>query len=91
MNLDNLYSHKSTLFAFLAGAAVGAVVIALTTPKKGADLRKDLTGIGRRAKGGLDAAAQQGAKALDDLAKGTACAHSELKRSMDAAARDLQG
>jgi gas vesicle protein len=32
----------STLLFFLLGAAVGAVVVALTTPKTGRDLRSDL-------------------------------------------------
>lgn len=36
---------------FLAGAAVGALVIALTTPKTGTELRDDLKILGRRIKG----------------------------------------
>lgn len=35
------------LFVFLVGAAVGAVVVALTTPKSGPRLRKDLKHLGR--------------------------------------------
>ena len=40
-------SYGPTLLTFLAGAAVGAVVVALTTPKTGPELRgnlKDLPG-----------------------------------------------
>lgn len=33
---------------FLAGAAVGAIVVALTTPKSGPELRSDLKGMGNR-------------------------------------------
>lgn len=46
----------SLLLAFLAGAAAGAVFMALTTPRTGPDLRGDLKGMARRAKrkvGGL--------------------------------------
>jgi gas vesicle protein len=35
-------SMGTILTAFLAGAAVGAVVVALTTPKRGEELREDL-------------------------------------------------
>lgn len=33
---------------FLAGAAVGAVVLALTTPKTGKELRSDIKNLGNR-------------------------------------------
>jgi gas vesicle protein len=36
---------------FLAGAAVGALAIALTTPRSGPELRDDLKLLGRRIKG----------------------------------------
>ena len=39
-----------TLLLFLAGAAVGAAVVALTTPKTGAELRGDFKGLGNRLK-----------------------------------------
>ena len=38
------------LLTFLAGAAVGAVVVALTTRKTGPELRGDLKDLARRAK-----------------------------------------
>jgi len=41
---------RNTLLAFLAGAAVGGVVVALTTRKDGATLRKDLRELGAQAK-----------------------------------------
>lgn len=40
-----------TLVAFLIGAGLGGVVVALTTSKRGTDLRKDLAGLGEKAKG----------------------------------------
>lgn len=35
-------SMGTVLTAFLAGAAVGAIIVALTTPKRGEELREDL-------------------------------------------------
>ena len=40
----------SSLLIFLAGAAVGAAVVALTTPKTGPELRGDLKDMGGRLK-----------------------------------------
>ena len=40
----------TSLLVFLAGAAVGAAVVALTTPKTGPELRGDLKGLGHRIK-----------------------------------------
>ncbi len=43
-------SIGTSLVVFLAGAAVGAAIVALTTPKTGAELRGDLKDLGNRAK-----------------------------------------
>jgi gas vesicle protein len=40
----------NTLLFFLLGAAVGAVVVALTTPKTGKDLRSDLKDMTNKVK-----------------------------------------
>ena len=48
-NSSNTAANAALLF--LAGAAVGALVIALTTPKTGTELRDDLKLLGRRIKG----------------------------------------
>jgi len=39
---DSSDTAASSLLLFLLGAAVGAVVVALTTPKSGPELRSDL-------------------------------------------------
>lgn len=39
-------NYGSLAWTFLAGAAVGAVVVALTTPKSGPQLRGDLKDMG---------------------------------------------
>lgn len=50
MNQNQTPCASSTLVTFLLGAAIGAVVVALTTPKSGPRLRKDLKDLGRRSK-----------------------------------------
>jgi gas vesicle protein len=50
MNPETSSSRTNTLIAFFAGAAVGAVIVALTTPKRGAELRKDIADLGVGAK-----------------------------------------
>lgn len=40
----------NSLSTFLAGAALGGAVVALITPKRGSELRKDLTRLGDKAK-----------------------------------------
>lgn len=43
---DDRGSLGTSLLIFLAGAAVGAAVVALTTPKSGPELRADLRDLG---------------------------------------------
>jgi len=50
MNCNLTSARINLLLTFLAGATLGGVVAALTTPKRGADLRKDLARLGGRAK-----------------------------------------
>ena len=47
---DDRSSLGTNLLVFLAGAAVGAAIVALTTPKTGAELRGDLKDAGYRLK-----------------------------------------
>lgn len=43
-------SALPSLITFLVGAALGAVVVALTTPKSGPRLRRDLKGLANRGR-----------------------------------------
>jgi gas vesicle protein len=43
-------SIGTPLLIFLAGAAVGAAIVALTTPKSGVELRGDLKDLGGKVK-----------------------------------------
>ncbi|MBK9797671.1 MAG: YtxH domain-containing protein [Holophagaceae bacterium] len=84
-------SYGPTLLTFLAGAAVGAVVVALTTPKTGPELRgdlKDLTGRAKRRAGELAANAND---SWEDLKGRTGLAAADLKRGVTDAANDLRG
>lgn len=47
---DENGSLGTNILLFLLGAAAGAVVVALTTPKRGPDLRADLRDLSRRLK-----------------------------------------
>ena len=51
MHETNTGSIGGPLTLFLAGAAIGGLLVALNTPKTGPELREDLRGLGRRAKG----------------------------------------
>jgi gas vesicle protein len=50
MNQENTASGTVAVMSFIAGAAVGALVVALTTPRTGQEIRSDLKALGRRAK-----------------------------------------
>lgn len=50
MSESNGGSMGESLMLFLAGAAIGGLLVALNTPKTGPELREDLQGLGRKAK-----------------------------------------
>lgn len=79
------------LITFLAGAAVGAVVVALTTPKSGPELRGDLKDLTRRARRKAGELAEDAGDTWEDLKGRTARAAADLKRGMAEAANDLRG
>lgn len=57
---DDRSSIGTSLLIFLAGAAVGAAVVALTTPKSGPELRNDLGNAGRDLKERLERLRRRG-------------------------------
>jgi gas vesicle protein len=81
----------TTLLTFLAGAAVGAVVVALTTPKTGPELRGDLKDLSLRAKRKVGEVADDACETWDDLKGRTVLAAGDLRRGVSAAANDLKG
>jgi gas vesicle protein len=84
-------SYVPTFLAFLAGAAVGAVVVALTTPKTGPELRGTLKDLGHQAKCKASELSAEATDAWDDMKDRTAMAATDLKRGMADAANDLRG
>jgi gas vesicle protein len=79
------------VLTFIAGAALGAVVMALTTPKSGPELRGDLKDLARRAKRKVGDYADDAGDTLVDLKERAALAVDDLKRGMADAANDLRG
>ena len=84
-------SSGSMVLTFIAGAALGAVVMALTTPKTGPELRGELKGLARRTKRKVGEYADDADTALTDLKDRAVLAVEDLKRGMTDAANDLRG
>ncbi len=102
MSQDNNSSMGPMLLTFLAGATLGALVVALTTPKSGPELRGDIKDLARRAKrkagemtddayDALDDLKERTMLAAGDLKQRTALAAGDLKRGVSDAAKDLRG
>ena len=79
------------LLTFIAGAALGAVVVALTTPKTGPELRSDLKRLGRKAKDRAGEWAEEARGAWGEVKERSLLAGSDLKRGVTDAVRDLRG
>ncbi len=84
-------SGSTLLLTFLAGAALGALVVGLTTPKTGAEVRGDLKALGRRARRKAGEIAEDAEAAWESVKDRTAHAATDLKRGVKDAASDLRG
>jgi gas vesicle protein len=71
MRETNGGSMGESLMLFVAGAAIGGLLVALNTPKTGAELREDLKGLGRKASKRAEGLAEDAEGAWDRL-KGSA-------------------
>jgi len=91
MSQDSTSSIGPMLLTFLAGAAVGAVVVALTTPKTGPELRGNLKDLARRAKRKAEGLADDACGAWDEVKERTAHASGDLRRGVTDAVNDLRG
>lgn len=67
MRETNGGSFGESLMLFVAGAAIGGLLVALNTPKTGPELREDLKGLGRRAKNKAEGLAEDAEGAWDKL------------------------
>lgn len=84
-------SGSTLLLTFLAGAALGALVVGLTTPKTGAEVRDDLKALGRKARRKAGELADDAEEAWEEVKDRTAHAATDLKRGVKDAAHDLRG
>jgi len=76
-------SHKSNvLLGFIAGLATGALVLALTTPKSGAETREDLKALGRRLKGKVGALGEEAEDAWEEAKAGAGQVAKDVKRDL---------
>ena len=75
------------LLTFLAGAALGAVVMALTTPKTGPQLRRDMRSLANRVKRSAEDVADDLGESWDDLKESAGLAAEELKHAKPAPAK----
>jgi gas vesicle protein len=91
MNQETSTSYLPLLLTFLAGAAVGGVVVALSTPKSGPALRGDLKDLAILAKLKAAGLADDAGVAWDGMKERTALAATDLKRGVTDAANDLRG
>lgn len=102
MSQENNSPMGPMLLTFLAGATLGALVVALTTPKTGPELRgdlKDLAGRAKRKAGeltddayeALDSLKERTMLAAGDMKQRTVLAANDLKRGVSDAAKDLRG
>lgn len=91
MSQESTSSAGPMLLTFLAGATVGAILVALTTPKSGPELRGDLKDLARRAKQKAGSLAGDASDTWEDLKERTSLAAGDLKRGVTDAAQDLRG
>ena len=91
MNQENVPNVGPMLLTFLAGAAVGAVVVALTTPKSGPDLRRDLKDAAYRVKRRGSHLVDDACDSWDELKDRAGLAADDLKRGVTDASKDLKG
>ena len=73
MSQDSSF-RNTALLAFFGGAALGALVVALTTPRQGAQVRRDLAGLGRRMKDRIGDITQRGTRAWEVFKEGAGSA-----------------
>jgi gas vesicle protein len=91
MSENNAPSVVPVLLTFLAGAAIGAIVVALTTPKSGPRLRKELKDLARQGEGKAHEVVEPLPGARKPTRKQAGLAPSDLKRGRKVSVDDLPG
>jgi gas vesicle protein len=88
---EGMSNTSAIMLSFVAGAALGALVVALTTPKSGPEVREDLKALGRKAKTKVGEMGEMVGEAWSETKGRTGQAMADLKRGMHEAAGDLRG
>jgi gas vesicle protein len=88
---EGMSNTSAIMLSFVAGAALGALVVALTTPKSGPEVREDLKALGRKAKSKVGEMGEMVGEAWSETKDRTGHAMADLKRGMHEAAGDLRG
>ena len=91
MNVEHPAPFGPLMLTFLAGATLGAVVVALATPRSGPELRADLKSMARRSKRRADDLVGGVGAAWDEMKTRTAQAAADLKSGVSASVDDLKG
>ena len=78
------------LLAFMAGAAIGGLVVALTTPKSGDELRADLKGMGTRLKDKAGDAMESAGTTYQDARERVGQAASDAKAGLKDLASEMR-
>jgi len=100
-NEQKMSSATIALLSFIGGAVIGAVAVALTTPKTGRQVRRDLKALGLRAKDHMDEMSDQigdvwtesrerTGQSVADLRRGAQEAAADIKRGLADASEDLK-
>ncbi len=82
---------SSTLLTFLAGAAIGGIVVALATPRSGPELRGDLKDLAGRARSKAANLASSAQDRFDEMTARAARAANDIKSGFADSVQDLRG
>jgi gas vesicle protein len=91
MSENNAPPVVPVLLTFLAGAALGAIVVALTTPKSGPRLRKELKDLACCGGGKAEDEAEHLPEARKPVKKPASPANGDLKHGRKVSVDDLPG
>lgn len=84
MSQEPSVNEGFSFLTLLAGVVLGGIIVALTTPKRGSDLRKDLSRLGVKAKDHLDDWVDSASGAVEGM-------KSSWKENGETAIRDVKG
>jgi len=82
MNQEKMSTLNVALLSLLGGAVLGAIVVALTTPKSGPQVREDLMALGRRAKNKAGELGDQAGEVWTETKDRTDQGMADLKRGV---------